>query len=129
MSNAVVGARLLINHLNLKVSEQSVINGLFAIFGESTYGIDTVALMAKMADDRELSVILNSWLNYDKSKRILPRELLKIVNQQKIECFAQTIGVDSASAAFGLSLALPEMIANQIGMEIFSEEMDKTVLS
>ncbi|MGI1679056.1 MAG: YidB family protein [Cellvibrionaceae bacterium] len=129
MNNAIFGARLLINNLNLQVSEKIVVDGLLEVFGENGLGIDMVALMAKMADDRELSVILNSWLNYDKSKRILPKELLKIADQKQIENFANVIGVDSASAAFGLSIVLPEMVSNQVGLEIFSAEMDESLMS
>ncbi|MGH1471664.1 MAG: YidB family protein [Cellvibrionaceae bacterium] len=129
MNNAIFGARLLINNLNLTVSETKIADGLLVIFGKNGFGLDMVALMAKMADDRELSVILNSWLNYDKTKRILPKELLKLVDQKQIEDFSKVLGVDSASAAFGLSVILPEMISNQVGMEIFSSEMDETLIS
>ncbi len=125
MNNAVFGARLLIKNLRLKVEEKIVEECLLEIFGESGLGIDMVSLMAKMADDRELSVILNSWLNYDKNKVILPRELLKIVSQEEIENFAEKIGIDSASAAYGLSVVLPEIISNQLGMDIDSSKMDK----
>ena len=124
MNNAVFGARLLIDNLRLKVEEKVVVDCLLDIFGESSFGIDMVSLMARMADDRELSVILNSWLNYDRNKMILPKELLKIVDQEEIESFAKKIGVDSASAAYGLSVVLPKIISNQLGMDIHSSKID-----
>ncbi len=110
MDIAKLGADILSEKLGVSVDSDSLSNALSGLLGNSGEGLDLSGLVSKMAADGDLSSIVSSWLGDGGNAGISPKKILSMLGDKNVASFAESLGLDTASASSGLAEALPQMI-------------------
>ncbi len=104
------GARLLSEELGLQVDTDTVSSALSSLLGDGQGNIDLGALTGKLAASGNLSSLVSSWLGDGANAPISAESLKSLLGEGAVADFAANIGVNTDTAARGLSDVLPQMV-------------------
>ncbi len=86
----------------------SISDALGSIFN-SENGFDLSNIVSKL-NDNNLGDIISSWIGDGENKAIDPEQVTELLDSEKIEEFAQKLGIDFDSAKKALADALPQVV-------------------
>ncbi|NPA50569.1 MAG: DUF937 domain-containing protein [Epsilonproteobacteria bacterium] len=86
----------------------SISDALGSIFN-SENGFDLSNIVSKL-NDSNLGDIISSWIGDGENKAIDPEQVTELLDSEKIEEFAQKLGIDFDSAKKALADALPQVV-------------------
>ena len=104
------GAEMLMQKLGTSVDTNTMMSALSGLLGDGEGGVDFGGLASKMMSSGDLGSMVSSWLGDGDNKGISADSLMSLLGENKISDFADKVGVDSSTAASGLSDVLPTMM-------------------
>ena len=104
------GAEMLMQKLGTSVDTDTMMSALTGLLGDGKGGVDLAALASKMMSSGDLGKLVNSWLGDGANEAISPASMMSLLGENKIADFADKVGVDTPTAASGLSEVLPTMM-------------------
>ena len=105
-----MGAEMLMQKLGSSVDLDTMTSALSGLLGDGEGGVDLAGLASKMMSSGDLSSMVTSWLGDGDNKSISANSLMSLLGENRIADFAGKVGVDTSTAASGLSDVLPTMI-------------------
>jgi len=105
-----LGAQLIKENLGIELDAATVQSALSGLMGDGQGGIDLQGLVAKMTSSGDLGSLVNSWLGDSSNLPISADSIIGMFGEGKVSDFASTVGVDTATAASGLSELLPNLM-------------------
>jgi len=105
-----MGTEVLSKFLGDSVDTGKIAEALTGLLGDGKGGVDIAALASKMASSGELSSVIGSWLGDGANAGISADSITSMLGSSNVADFASKLGVDSSTAASGLSEALPQMM-------------------
>lgn len=105
-----MGAELLKNKLGSGESTDNIAGALGDLIGGEGGGLDIGGLVAKFTSAGGLQSVVSSWLGDGANDSIDAGKIMEIFGDGKVSEFASKLGIDSGSAADGLSDVIPEMV-------------------
>ncbi len=87
----------------------AIMNALGSVFGGSDGGLDLSSLVAK-AQSSGLMEVVSSWIGSGENAPIDPENITNLVPSEKIQEFAQQLGLSEDSAKQALADALPNVV-------------------
>lgn len=105
-----VGAQLIKEHLGVDVDPATLQSALSSLMGDGQGGIDLQGLVGKMASSGDLQALVGSWLGDGGNQSISADSIMDIFGQAKVGEFANKVGVETETAAKGLSDVLPQLV-------------------
>ena len=105
-----MGAEMLIQKFGSSVGVDTMMSALSGLIGDGQGSVDLTGLASKMMSSGNLGSMLTSWLGDGDNKSISADSLMSLLGENKIADFAGKVGVDTSTAASGLSDVLPTMI-------------------
>lgn len=104
------GAEMLIQKLGISANTDTVMSALSGLLGDGKGGIDIAGLAAKMMSSGDLASMAKSWLGDGANESMSPAKLMSVLGEGKVADFAGKVGVDTDTAASGLSDVLPALV-------------------
>ena len=105
-----LGASLLSEKLGMDLDPNAAASALGGLLSNESGDHDLAGLAAKMAGSGELGSILSSWLGDGDNDAISAESIGAIFGSDKIAAFAEQLGLDSDTAANGLSEVIPQVM-------------------
>lgn len=105
-----MGAEMLTQKLGSSVGTDGMMSALSGLLGDGKGGIDLAGLASKMMSSGDLASMAKSWLGDGANASISPASLMSVLGENKIADFAGKVGVDTSTAANGLSDVLPALM-------------------
>jgi uncharacterized protein YidB (DUF937 family) len=105
-----MGAEMLTQKLGSSVGTDGMMSALSGLLGDGKGGIDLAGLASKMMSSGDLASIAKSWLGDGANASMSPASLMSVLGENKIADFAGKVGVDTSTAANGLSDVLPTLM-------------------
>lgn len=105
-----MGAEMLMQKLGSSVDLDTMMSALSGLLGNGEGGVDLAGLASNMMSSGDLGSMVTSWLGDGDNKNISADSLMSLLGENKIADFAGKVGVDTSTAASGLSDVLPTMI-------------------
>jgi uncharacterized protein YidB (DUF937 family) len=105
-----MGAEMLVQKLGSSVDLDTMMSALSGLLGDGQGGVDLAGLASKMMSSGDLGTMVTSWLGDSDNKSISADSLMSLLGENKIADFAGKVGVDTSTAASGLSDVLPTMM-------------------
>ena len=105
-----MGAEMLMQKFGSSVDIDTMKSALVGLLGDGEGGVDLAGLASKMMSSGDLGTMVTSWLGDGENKSISADSLMSLLGDNKIADFAGKVGVDTSTAASGLSDVLPTMI-------------------
>ncbi len=105
-----IGTEVLSKFLGDSVDSGKISEALSGLLGDGKGGVDLAALAGKMASSGDLSSVIGSWLGDGANAGISADSITSMLGTANVANFASKLGVDSSTAASGLSEALPQMM-------------------
>jgi uncharacterized protein YidB (DUF937 family) len=105
-----MGAEMLMQKLGSSVDIDTMKSALSGLLGDGEGSVDLAGLASQMMSSGNLGSIVTSWLGDGDNKGISADSLMSLLGENKITDFAGKVGVDTSTAASGLSDVLPTMI-------------------
>jgi uncharacterized protein YidB (DUF937 family) len=105
-----MGAEMLTQKLGASVGTDTMMSALSGLLGDGKGSIDFAGLASKMMASGDLASMAKSWLGDGANQSISPASLLSMLGENKVADFAGKVGVDTSSAASGLSAVLPTLV-------------------
>ncbi len=107
-----IGAELIQNNdddATTNLDKNKITSALGSIFGSSEGGLDLGSIIEKVSDGN-LGDIVKSWIGNGENAPIEPEKVSELLGDEKIEAFANELGVSVESAKKALADALPEVV-------------------
>ena len=105
-----MGAEMLTQKLGSSVGTEGMMSALSGLLGDGKGGIDLAGLASKMMASGDLASLAKSWLGDGANQNMSPASLMSVLGENKIADFAGKVGVDTTTAANGLSDVLPTLM-------------------
>ena len=105
-----MGAEMLMQKLGASVDTDTMMSALSGLIGDGGGGVDLAGLASKMMSSGDFGSMVTSWLGDGANSDISPDSLMSLLGENKIAEFAGKVGVDTSTAASGLSDVLPAMM-------------------
>lgn len=105
-----MGAEMLMQKLGSSVDLDTMMSALSGLLGDGEGGLDLSELASKMMASEDLASMVTSWLGNGDNKTISANSVTSLLGENNIADFAGKVGVDTSTAASGLSDVLPTMI-------------------
>ena len=105
-----MGAEMLMQRLGTSVDSDTMMSALSGLLGDGEGGLDLAGLASNMMSSGDLGSMVQSWLGDGANEGISPASLMSLLGENKIADFAGKVGVDTSTAASGLSDVLPTMM-------------------
>ena len=105
-----MGAEMLMQKLGSSVDIDTMKSALSGLLGDGEGSVDLAAVASKMMSSGDLGSMVTSWLGDGDNKSISASSLTSLLGENNIADFAGKVGVDTSTAATGLSDVLPTMI-------------------
>ena len=105
-----LGIELITKQFGGNVSEEKAGSALLGLLGNGSGELDIAGLVSKFAGTGAIASVVSSWLGDGANKGINAAQILEMFGSGKVSDFANTLGVDTATAASGLSNVLPTLI-------------------
>ena len=105
-----MGAEMLMQKLGSSVDLDTMMSALSGLLGDGEGSVDLAGLASKMMSSGDLGSMVTSWLGDGDNKSISANSLTALLGENKIADFAGKVGVDTSTAASGLSDVLPTMV-------------------
>ena len=105
-----MGAEMLTQKLGSSVGTDGMMAALSGLLGDGKGGIDLAGLASKMMASGDLASLAKSWLGDGANQKMSPASLMSVLGENKIADFAGKVGVDTTTAANGLSDVLPSLM-------------------
>lgn len=86
-----------------------ITDALGGLIANSEGGLDLAAIVGNLSRNG-LGEIVGSWLGQGENKAIAPDDVAVLLGEEKVDAFAQELGLDQESAKKALSDALPEVV-------------------
>ncbi len=123
-----IGAQLIQNNdddATTNIDLEKITSALGSIFGSSEGGLDLSAIIEKVADGN-LGDIVKSWIGSGENAPIDPESVSNLLGNEKIEAFANELGVSVESAKKALADVLPEVVDKATNEEsLIGDLLDK----
>jgi len=105
-----LGTDILSKYLGGSIDSGKISEALTGLLGDGSGGVDLAALVSKMASSGDMSSVVGSWLGEGANAGISADSITSMLGSANVADFASKLGVDSSTAATGLSEALPQMM-------------------
>ena len=89
-----------------------ITNALSSIIGEnsSNNSMDLSSIVSNLQSDSPVTNIVKSWIGNGSNEHISDSSLLELIGENKVEEFANMLGIGKSSAIRALSSAIPEIV-------------------
>jgi uncharacterized protein YidB (DUF937 family) len=105
-----MGASLLSEKMGVDLDSGAIGEALKGLLSNEGGDLDLAGLAASMTANGGLANIVSSWLGDGANEAISADTVAAIFDSDKLSSFAESLGVDSGSAAGGLAEVLPEIM-------------------
>ncbi len=90
------------------IDSDAIVNAMSSIFGKDG-NIDLSSIISQIQDGNLMEVV-SSWIGSGENKPIEPEKVTEIISEEKVELFAQQLGISKESARQALADALPKVV-------------------
>jgi len=107
-----MGASLIQNNSDdatTNIDSDTIVNALGSVLGGGENGIDLSSLVSNLANGN-LGDVISSWIGNGENAPIDSSQVEELLGNDKVEAFAQQLGVSVDSAKQALSDVLPDLV-------------------
>lgn len=105
-----MGAELIRNKLGQDFDLDQITNGLNGLLSDADGKINIQDLVGNLMQDGGLQGIIDSWLGDGSNAPISADQIKGIFGQEKVQSFANELGVSAGNISDSLAEAIPQMI-------------------